>query len=119
MQIINFMKILVAVMQLLFEDVLTDRQRDMANLKYAHLKLIIQKVLRIIAALANHPVVPEDTKISELTLPLQRQSTVYAKETELDHSSHSYFTPRPHQQLKISSQNTNPESSTRNITLLH
>ena len=61
LQSVNVMKMLVAVMQLLSEDVRTDRQRDMANLRYAPLKFIIQKVLRIITALTNHPALPEVT----------------------------------------------------------
>jgi hypothetical protein len=39
LQIINIMKILVAVMQLLSEDVRTDRQTDKGNLNYAPFKL--------------------------------------------------------------------------------
>ena len=99
------MKLLVAVMQLLSEGVRTDRQTDMANLRYASWKLIIQKVLRIIAALANPPTVPEVTTISQLTLPLEKQNTGCGKEEELDHSSHSYSTPCLHQPLTISPQN--------------
>ena len=93
LQSVNDMKILVAVMQLLSEDVRTYRQTDMAILKCAHLKFIIQKMLRIIAALANHPVVPEVTTLSNLTLPLEKQSTASGNEAELDHSSH--FTVHP------------------------
>jgi len=43
----------------------------MAHWQYAHFKRIIEKVLRIIVALANHPVVREVTRISQLSLPLQ------------------------------------------------
>jgi len=82
----------------------TDRQTDMAILKCVHLKLIIHKALRIIAALANHPAVPEVTSLSQLTLPLVKQSTAYDKEAELDHSSHSYCTPCPHHSIRISTQ---------------
>ena len=77
------MKLLVAVMQLLSEDVRTDRRTDMANLKYAPLKLIVEKVLRIIAALVNRPVVPEVTTLPQLTLPLGKQSAACGKEAEL------------------------------------
>jgi hypothetical protein len=67
------MKLLVAVMQLLSEGVQTDRQTEMANLKYASWKLIIQKLLRIIAAVANPPAVPQVTILSQLTLPLGKE----------------------------------------------
>ena len=40
------------------------------ELAMCHLKLIIEKALRIIEALAYHPVVPEFAKISKLSLPL-------------------------------------------------
>jgi hypothetical protein len=62
-------------------------------------------MLRIIAALANHPVVPEVIKISLLTLPLEKQATACDKEAELDRSSHSSFTHCPHDPLTISAQN--------------
>ena len=42
-------------------------------------------VLRNIVPFANHPVVLEITKISMLSLTLQKQSTALAKEAELDH----------------------------------
>ena len=77
----------------------------MTNLKFAHLQVIIQKLLRIIAAVANPPVVPQVTTISQLTLPLEKQNTGCGKEEELDHSSHSYSTPCLHQPLTISPQN--------------
>jgi hypothetical protein len=89
------MKILVAVMQLLSENVRTDTQTDMANLRNAPLKFVLQKVLEIFAALANHPVLPEVITIYQLTLPLEKQGTLCGKEAELDHSSHSYFTHCP------------------------
>jgi len=107
------MKLLVAVMQLLSEGVLTDRQTEMANLKYASWKLILQKVLRIIAAVANPPTVPQVTTISQLTLPLGKQNTGCGKEAELDHSSHYYCTPCPHQPFIISPQNENQNLSTQ------
>jgi hypothetical protein len=119
LQTVNVMKILVAVMQLLSEDVRTDRQTDLMNLKCSHLKFMIQKVLGIIAALANHPAILEVTTISQLTLPLELQSTVCRKEVELDHSSHSYCTTFPHQPLFISVQNERHSLSTRKIILLH
>jgi hypothetical protein len=53
---INNMKILVAVMQFLFEDIRTDRQTDMANLQYDPFEFVIVNMLRIIAALTNQPV---------------------------------------------------------------
>jgi hypothetical protein len=56
-------------MQLLSEDIRTDRPTDMANFQQVHLKLIVEKVLRNIVEFANHPVVPEVTKISQLKLP--------------------------------------------------
>jgi hypothetical protein len=102
------MKLFVAVMQLLSGDVRTDRQTDLANLKYANLKRLIQKVLRIISARPNHPAVPEITTISQLTLPLEKQRTACCKEAELDHSSHSYCTPCPHEPLRSSAQNEHP-----------
>ena len=68
------MKIPVTVTQLLSEVVWTDRKTDMTNWQYDHLMLIIEKMLRIIVTLANHPVVPEVTMISKLSLPLQKQS---------------------------------------------
>ena len=91
-------------MQLLSEDVRTERQTEMANLKCAPLKLIIENVLRIIAALTNHPAVPEVTTLSQLTLPLEKQCTACGKEAELGHSSHSYCTLCPHQTFTISAQ---------------
>ena len=106
-------------MQLLSEDVRTDRRTDMANLKYAPLKLIVEKVLRIIAALVNRPVVPEVTTLPQLTLPLGKQSAACGKEAELDHSSHSYCTPSPHQHLTSSAQKKTQKLSTQNNTLLH
>ena len=104
------MKLLVAVLQRLSEDVRTDRQTDRANMKYAPLELIIQKVLRIIAAVVNRPAVPQVTALSQLTLPLGKQSTACGKEAELDHSSHSYCTPCPHQPLTISAQKEDPKT---------
>ena len=98
-QSINIMKILVAVMQLLSKAVRTDRQTDVSNLRYAPLKFITEKMLRIIEALANHPVVPDVITISQLALPLVKQSTACGKEAELDHSSHSYFIHSPHEPL--------------------
>jgi hypothetical protein len=80
LQSIKIMKILVVVMQLLSEDVRTDRQTDMVNLRYAPLKFIIEKKLRIIVALANHPVIPEAITISQLTLPWEKQGTACGKE---------------------------------------
>ena len=112
------MKLLVAVMQLLSLGVRTDRPTEMANLKYASWKLIIKKLLRIIAALANPPTVPEVTTISQLTLPLEKQNTGCGKEAELDHSSHYYCTPCLHQTLTISPQNEHQNLSTQNIILL-
>ena len=90
--------------QLLSEDVWTDRQTDMAILKCAHLKLVIQKALRIIANLVYHPAVPEFTTLSQLTLPFQKQITACGKEAELDNSSHPYCTPCPHHPLAILAQ---------------
>ena len=92
-------------MQLLSDGVRTHRQTDMANMRHAPLKFIIQKMLRVIAALANHPVLPEVITISQLTLPLEKRGTACGKEAELDHSSHSYFTHCPHEPLTISAQN--------------
>jgi len=112
------MKLLVAVMQLLSLGVRTDRPTEMANLKYASWKLILQKLLRIIAALANPPTVPEVTTISQLTLPLEKQNTGCGKEAELDHSSHYYCTPCLHQTLTIPPQNEHQNLSTQNIILL-
>jgi hypothetical protein len=83
LQNINAMKILPAVMQRLYKDVRTDKQTDMANLTYALLKLVIKKMLRIIVALAKHPVGPEVTTISQLTLPLQQQITGVVKKQNL------------------------------------
>jgi len=96
----------------------TDRQTDMANLRYASWKLIIQKVLRIIAALANHPAVPQVTTLLQLTLSLEKQNTACGKEAELDHSSHYYCTPCLYRPLTISPQNEHQNLSTQNIILL-
>jgi hypothetical protein len=60
----------------------------MANLKYAPLQFIIQKVPLIIAALANPPAVPQVTTLLQVTLSLEKQITGCGKEAELDHSSH-------------------------------
>jgi hypothetical protein len=65
-------------------------------------------MLRIIAALANHPAVPEVTTISQLTLPLEKQGAACGKEAELDHSSHFSFTPCPHEPLTRRAQNELP-----------
>jgi len=69
-------------------------------------------LVRIIAAFANHPVIPEVTTLPQLTVPLQNQSTVCGKEAEIDHSSHSYCTLCSHQPLTISAQNEHPKIST-------
>jgi hypothetical protein len=87
-----------------------DSQTKMANVKYATLKLIIQKNLRIVAALANHPAIPEVTTISQLTLPLEKQGKACGKEAELDHSSYFFFTPCPHEPLTRSAQNERPHT---------
>ena len=76
-----------------------------SNKNQAPLMFIIEKMLRIIAALANHPVVPEVITIFQLTLPLEKQGTACGKEAELDHTSHAYFTHCPHEPLTISAQN--------------
>ena len=91
----------------------------MANMKYAPLKLIIQKELRIIAAVVNRPAVPQVTALSPLTVPLGKQSAACGKEAELDHSSHSYCTPCPHQHLTSLAQKNTQKLSTQNNTLLH
>jgi hypothetical protein len=54
------------------EDVRTDRKTDMANLKCAPLDVIIQKVLRIIAAVANHPAVPQVTTLSPVNTAFEK-----------------------------------------------
>jgi len=76
----------------------------MAILKCAHLKLVIQKALRIIATLVNHPAVLELTTLFQLTLPFQKQITACGKEAELDNSSHPYCTPCPYHTLAILAQ---------------
>jgi hypothetical protein len=89
----------------------TDKQTDMADLKYVPLKLIIEIVLRIMTALANYPVVPEVTTLSQLTLTLEKQGKACGKEAEIDHSSHSHCTPCPNQPLTISAQNEHQKPS--------
>jgi hypothetical protein len=101
LQSVNIVRILVAVMQLLSEYIWRDRQTDMANLRYAPLKFIIEKILRNIAALANHPLVPEVITITQLTLPLEKQGAACEKQAELDHSSHFSFTHCLHEPLTI------------------
>jgi hypothetical protein len=73
-------------------------------------------VLRIIATFANHPAVPEVTKMSQLTLPLEKQGTACGKEAELDHSSHFSFTPYPHEPLTRLAQNEKPQKFQRQIS---
>jgi hypothetical protein len=76
-------------------------------------------MLQIIAALANHPAIPQVTTLSQLALSLEKQSTGCGKEAELDHSSHYYCTPCLHQPLTISPQNEHQNLSTQKIFLLH
>jgi len=47
------------------------------------IRLIIQKELRIIAAVVNRPAVPQVTTLSQLTVPLGKQSTACGKEENL------------------------------------
>jgi len=59
-QTVNVMKMFVAVMQLLSEDVRTDRQTDrQGDLKCVQLKIIIEKALIISAVPVNPPTVPK------------------------------------------------------------
>ena len=56
LQNINVIKILVAVMWLLYQDEMTDGQTNRYDqLAVCHLKLIVENVLRIIVTLATVP----------------------------------------------------------------